>query len=153
MPSVTIGGIQMESAVVRVLGGRKYLGKRISSLSDFEKLIREGFWWESVSHAKETVGLTDQQPASLLNISERTLIRFRKSKKRLSPVASDRLYRLALIYSFAREVFEDDKMAREWLHKPQYGLGGRVPLEMLQTEAGAREVEDLLGRIEYGITS
>jgi len=143
----------MESAVVSVLGGRKYLGKRISSLSDFDKLIREGFRWESVSHAKETVGLTDQELASLLNISERTLIRFRKSKKRLSSVASDRLYRLALIFSFAKEVLEDDKMALEWLHKPQFGLGGRVPLEMLQTEAGAREVEDLLGRIEYGVIS
>ena len=143
----------MESAVVRILGGRKYLGKRISSLSDFDRLIREGFRWESVSHVKEIVGLTDQELASLLDISERTLIRFRKNKKRLSTAASDRLYRLALVFSFARDVFEDDKMALEWLHKPQLGLGGRVPLEMLQTEAGAREVEDLLGRIEYGAIS
>jgi putative toxin-antitoxin system antitoxin component (TIGR02293 family) len=143
----------MERAVVSILGGRKYLGKRISSLSDFDRLIREGFRWESVSHAKEIVGLTDQELASLLNISERTLIRIRKNKKRLSTVASDRLYRLALVFSFARDVFEGDKMALEWLHKPQLGLGSRVPLEMLQTEAGAREVEDLLGRIEYGAIS
>ena len=140
----------MASAVVNILGGRKSLGKRISSLSDFDGLIREGFPWESVSHAKEAVGLTDQELASILDISERTLLRCRKDKKRLSKAASDRLYRLALVFSLARDVLEDDKMALEWLHKPQIGLGSRVPLQMLQTGAGVREVEDLLGRIEYG---
>ncbi len=40
-----------------------------------------------------------------------------------------------------------------WLRQPQFALGGRVPLEMLHTEAGTREVEDLLGRIEYGVIS
>ena len=143
----------MENAVVNVLGGRKYLGRRVSGPSDFDRLIRKGFKWESVSHAKESLGLTDKELASLLDISERTLLRFRKSKKRLGSVASDRLYRLALIFTFAKEVLEDVDMALQWLHKPQYGLGGRVPLEMLQTEAGAREVEDLLGRIEYGVIS
>jgi len=33
------------------------------------------------------------------------------------------------------------------------GLGGETPLEYAETEVGAREVEDLLGRIEYGVYS
>jgi uncharacterized protein (DUF2384 family) len=44
-----------------------------------------------------------------------------------------------LIFSFTKEVFEDDKAARDWLHQPQMGLGGRVPLDFIRTEAGARE--------------
>jgi uncharacterized protein (DUF2384 family) len=37
-------------------------------------------------------------------------------------------------------------------HK-QPGLGGAVPLDFAKTEIGAREVENLLGRIEYGVYS
>lgn len=51
------------------------------------------------------------------------------------------------------EVFENPDRARRWLREPQRALGNRVPLELLGTEAGAREVEDLLGRIEYSVFS
>ena len=42
---------------------------------------------------------------------------------------------------------------RRWLTSPQVGLGGAIPLEYAETEVGAREVENLLGRIEYGVYS
>ena len=53
----------------------------------------------------------------------------------------------------AVEVMESEEHARQWLASPQVGLGGEVPLEYAETEVGAREVEDLLGRIEYGVYS
>ena len=53
----------------------------------------------------------------------------------------------------AVEVMESEENARKWLASPQAGLGGAVPLEYAETEVGAREVEDLLGRIEYGVYS
>ena len=53
----------------------------------------------------------------------------------------------------AVEVMESEKDARRWLTSPQFGLGGAVPLEYAETEVGAREVEDLLGRIEFGVYS
>ncbi len=59
----------------------------------------------------------------------------------------------ARIIELAIRVLEDEEKARNWLQKPQYGLGGAVPIELLQTEAGAKEVEELLWRIEYGIVS
>lgn len=55
------------------------------------------------------------------------------------------------LYARARDVFGSEESAREWLTTPQQGLGSRVPLELLATEAGAAEVRDLLGRIEYGV--
>ena len=48
-------------------------------------------------------------------------------------------------------VMESLENARKWLFSPQVGLGGAVPLEYAETEVGAREVENLLGRIEYGV--
>ena len=50
-----------------------------------------------------------------------------------------------------RIVIEDENDALTWLKSPQYGLGERVPLSMLTTEAGTRLVEQLLLRIEYGV--
>ncbi|MFA9462396.1 antitoxin Xre/MbcA/ParS toxin-binding domain-containing protein [Thiohalorhabdus sp. Cl-TMA] len=55
----------------------------------------------------------------------------------------------------AAEVFGSGEAARTWLHSPAWGLGGRVPEDYMNEfgEAGAREVTDLLGRIEAGVTS
>jgi putative toxin-antitoxin system antitoxin component (TIGR02293 family) len=53
----------------------------------------------------------------------------------------------------ADDVFGDGASAREWLTHKQPGLGGAVPLDFARTEIGAREVENLLGRIEYGVYS
>lgn len=75
------------------------------------------------------------------------------SGARLSPVESDRVYRFARIIALAEDVFEDKDEAIEWLKSPQHGLGGLIPFDMLQTDAGAREVEELLIRIDYGIIS
>ena len=53
----------------------------------------------------------------------------------------------------SKEVFGDAENAREWLIHPQRGLGNVVPVELAKSEIGAREVENLLGRIEYGVYS
>jgi uncharacterized protein (DUF2384 family) len=37
------------------------------------------------------------------------------------------------------------------LRRPQPGLGGKIPLDLLVTQAGADEVETLLRRIEYSV--
>jgi putative toxin-antitoxin system antitoxin component (TIGR02293 family) len=61
--------------------------------------------------------------------------------------------RFARLMGQAVEVMESEENARQWLTSPQVGLGGAVPLEYAETEVGAREVEDLLGRIEHGVYS
>ena len=60
---------------------------------------------------------------------------------------------LEKIVAFAEQVLGNNKLAYQWLRTPQVGLGNRIPLELLRTESGLREVEDLLGRIEYGVFS
>jgi putative toxin-antitoxin system antitoxin component (TIGR02293 family) len=65
----------------------------------------------------------------------------------LDGVRFERLLRLAT------GTLESTENARAWLTSPQLGLGGAIPLEHSVTELGAREVEDLLGRIEHGVYS
>jgi putative toxin-antitoxin system antitoxin component (TIGR02293 family) len=51
-------------------------------------------------------------------------------------------------------LFEGDvPAAMTWLTTPRKALGGRPPLSYARTEPGAREVENLIGRLEHGIFS
>lgn len=88
----------------------------------------------------------------MLGISKATLHR-RKLAGRLGAAESDRVVRFARLLGRAATVMESLENGRRWLMSPQVGLGGSVPLEYAETEVGAREVEDLLGRIEYGVYS
>ena len=50
-------------------------------------------------------------------------------------------------------VLGDEAEARQWMRTPKRALGNVSPLVMARTDAGVQEVEDLLGRIEFGIPS
>jgi len=144
--------------VTAVLGGEKELGQKVKSRIDFDALIKKGIPLGVIFHIKKEFNLPDEVIARIIGVSPRTVSRRRKTvkipaKERLSPVESDRVYRFARIVALAEDIFEDKKEALEWLNSPQYGLGGRVPFDMLQTDAGAREVEELLIRIDYGVIS
>ena len=144
--------------VTAILGGEKELGQKVKSRIDFDALIKKGIPLGVISHIKREFNLPDEVIARIIGVSPRTVSRRRRTvkipaKERLSPVESDRVYRFARIVAIAEDIFEDKKEALEWLNNPQYGLGGRVPFDMLQTDAGAREVEELLLRIDYGVIS
>jgi len=59
---------------------------------------------------------------------------------------------MALLFEKAANLFEGDRaVARQWLTTPQSGIKNHVPMELARTEIGAREVEDLIGRLEHGV--
>ncbi len=61
--------------------------------------------------------------------------------------------RQAKVIARAEDLFESKANAARWLKSPLRLLGGKTPLEMTETSSGAREVEQLLGRIEHGVVS
>lgn len=65
--------------------------------------------------------------------------------------ANTRVRRRARITALAESILEDKAAARNWLTQPQSRLGGRVPQPLLSSEAGAREVEMLLRRLDAGV--
>ena len=64
---------------------------------------------------------------------------------------ADLISRTAHITAFAEYVLENVDSAHRWLREPQRGLGGAVPIELLATQEGCDQVENLLGCIEYGL--
>jgi putative toxin-antitoxin system antitoxin component (TIGR02293 family) len=84
-------------------------------------------------------------------IPARTLKHRRQRREPLSPDESDRLARVARIYSLAVKVFDDPKDGREWLTFPIDRFQGKTALEMLRTDAGGRKVEEMLYQIDEGV--
>ena len=136
-------------AVVKELGGRRALGRALASESDMRQAIREGFPPPVVEQLMRASGLTLKELACALALSARSLQRRRRSG-RLARYESDRLYRLARIVAIANEYLGDHERATRWLKRPNHALGGVAPIEAVDTEVGARQVENILGRIAYG---
>jgi putative toxin-antitoxin system antitoxin component (TIGR02293 family) len=137
------------NAVVHELGGKRTLGRPLSSDRDMREAIREGFPPAVVEELMRASGLTLKELANALDLSPRSLQRRRRSG-RLALYESDRLYRLARILAIANEYLGDQQRAIRWLKRPNRALGGMAPVEAIDTELGARQVENILGRIAYG---
>ena len=116
------------------------------------EVLRVGLPVQELMDLQASLGVPMEKLVPKLGISKATLHR-RKATGRLDPAESDRVVRFARLLGKTVEVLESEDHARQWLTSPQFGLGGAVPVDYADTEVGAREVVDLLGRIEYGIYS
>ena len=88
-----------------------------------------------------------------IGLTRPTLSRRRKSGTLTQP-ESDAAVRYARLLEQASAMMEDDEdAALRWLKTPLPILGDETPLEHARTEAGGREVELLMGRIEHGVYS
>jgi putative toxin-antitoxin system antitoxin component (TIGR02293 family) len=114
--------------------------------------IQKGLPFSELQGLRKQLDLPLDDLASKLSISRATLHR-RKSGGRLSSEESDKVMRFSRLLEHAASVFGNVERGRAWLKFPQYGLGGAVPLDYAKTEIGAREVDNLLGRIDYDVYS
>jgi putative toxin-antitoxin system antitoxin component (TIGR02293 family) len=144
----------METQVIAaVLGGRKVLGKAIKKPDDLTQLIRRGLPATSVTSLAEKLDIGNALLSRKLGIAQRTLTRRLSRRSRLTPAESDRTVRLARVYAHAVEAIGDEQKALEWLRTPNRAIGGERPLDQLDTDLGAQAVDDVLGRIAYGVYS
>jgi putative toxin-antitoxin system antitoxin component (TIGR02293 family) len=140
-----------DRTVVDLLGGPKVLGP-ISGTGDFVHAVREGLPYASLEAMTGFLGLDLGEVGAVVGIPGRTLAR-RKHERTLSPVESDRLYRLAYVTHVASVTLGGVDVARRWLARENRSLGGVSPLSLLDTDIGCRQVEEVLVRVNHGIYS
>lgn len=138
------------SDVVSVLGGPKVLGRALRTPEDLVARVREGLPFSALMVVSEQYGISREVLCAILHLSRRNLLR-RKEQNRLSAEESDRLYRLARVLAHANRVFRDPEESADWVQAPNRALGKQQPLSLLDTDIGAQQVDDVLGRIEHGI--
>lgn len=140
-------------AIAEILGGRKVLGKAIRNPDDLTHLIRKGLPTGSIAALARKLHIGNSALSRKLGIPQRTLTRRVSQALPLTPAESDRTVRMARVCANAVEMIGDEEKAMEWLSTPNRALGGESPLDQLDTDTGARVVEDILGRIAYGVYS
>lgn len=120
--------------------------------SQLVEAVDEGLDISAFEQLAKHLALTEKRLADLLRINTSTLARRKRSGK-LDVNESERLYRLAFLLERSIQVLGTLASAQRWLDTPKRILADQSPLAFARTEPGAREVEDLLGRLEYGIPS
>ncbi|MFN2444274.1 MAG: antitoxin Xre/MbcA/ParS toxin-binding domain-containing protein [Vicinamibacterales bacterium] len=137
--------------IVDVLGGKASLGLRGDvEAADLHERIQAGLPYKTLEHLTRRFALPKGPLAFVLALPPSTEVRRRRSN-RLSPLESDRLYRVARILAHARRTFGNDEAASTWLSRANRALGGDVPFDQLRTELGAERVETILNRLDYGV--
>ena len=88
-----------------------------------------------------------------LGIIPRRTFTHSKQNQRFTATQSARLARFFRIQQRAKGTFGSGAKAMQWLQRPTAPLQNNPPVSLLDTEEGARLVEDLLTRIDHGIAA
>ena len=134
--------------VYRKLGGRAVLGEEVTSEADLARLVYRRIPLRALTYVKRG-GSSDREIGRFV-IPARTQ-RHRKAKRQpLTIEESDRDVRLMRVQALTEDVFGDAEKANRWLRENLAILDGKSPLEVTRTESGARVVEQILAKIDWG---
>jgi putative toxin-antitoxin system antitoxin component (TIGR02293 family) len=135
--------------IVELLGGQRALGTVPDSEAAFISLVRLGLPFPSFQQVTSALHLSLREIERILGLSTRSLQR--RKAGRLTAAESERILRLVRTAARAERVLGDPAAALDWLGSPNRALGGESPLQLLDTDLGAKRVLDVLGRIEHGV--
>jgi putative toxin-antitoxin system antitoxin component (TIGR02293 family) len=114
-------------------------------------VVIESIKYEAVQDVAARFGLGRTDVKQIFGIAERTQFRYEKENPVLKPAVVDRLGRFNRIFKQAVELFEDEAEAWRWLSTPKSALHNQTPLSVLATDAGTKQIEQILYRAEYGM--
>ena len=140
--------VDIES-VAELLGGPAVIGP-VRTLGQLNELVERGL-------PKASLGYVARAISSDRKFQWQVMYRivppatYKRRKDRLSPVESEKTERLARVTAQANQVWGTPEDAREFLTSAHPLLDGRTPIEAAATDLGARQVEGILGSIEYGL--
>ena len=135
--------------VADVLGLKK---RKIHSLRELARAVQRGLPKASLAAVVARIHLTGVERRRFLHrlIPEAT---YKRRRDTLQPEESERTERLARVIATAEYVWDDIEGAREFLTAPHPMLGGQRPIDAALSELGARETEELLWKLHYGLAA
>jgi putative toxin-antitoxin system antitoxin component (TIGR02293 family) len=122
------------------------------SLGGLDDRVRGGLPVSALLTVVEHIARTPEERRNLL-VCIVPEANFQRRREWLSPNESEKTGRLASIFAMCAYVWDSEADAREFLATPHPLLDGRTPLAVSMTELGARRVEELLGKLFFGIPS
>jgi putative toxin-antitoxin system antitoxin component (TIGR02293 family) len=114
-------------------------------------LIREGLPYRVFELIRNTSPFTFEDWSVFLNISNKTLQRYKAAKSRFKAPHSEKILELAEVLNTGMLVFQDIDKLKQWLHTENYALGNFRPMDLLSDSYGKELVLSELIRIDEGI--
>lgn len=140
----------VEQRAVEILGLRPPKGRGVANA--LRAVVETGLTARVFESLVNYAHISRSDLAHAANIPLRTVQRREAGRGgKFERAESDRLARVARLYATAEDVFGAPDVAQEWMKTSNRALDGARPLDELETDIAAREVEDLLGRIRYGV--
>jgi putative toxin-antitoxin system antitoxin component (TIGR02293 family) len=135
-----------------VLGGKSVLGRGVTSLLDLSEAVERGLPKIALRNVARHIytDASDQRAMMYRIVPEAT---YKRRHDRLSHAESERTERLARVVAMAEYVWQNSEQSRRFLTTPHAEIGGRTPLDAALTELGARQAEEIMARILYGLPS
>ena len=114
------------------------------------RIIRRGLPARAFIDVARGLNIPSRTLASKLHVRVGTVVHRLPSRKLLSPDVAEKVIRVARVRNLAHNLFVSDDAIGNWLSQPSPALEGTPPLDWLDTETGARQVESLLHGIMHG---
>lgn len=113
-------------------------------------LIRKGIKVGVIEAFLNQEGFLIKDVLKRLGIPSSTYFAKKKSQKLLDTYTTEKFIRLILVMVKASKLLGEGE-AKSWLYRAIPSLGNEVPIDLLDTEAGHRLVEQTLLQIEHGV--
>jgi putative toxin-antitoxin system antitoxin component (TIGR02293 family) len=143
----------IELNLVYLLGGKGMITKPIRSGFDIISLSNEGIAKASLDALISHLGISKKSfSENILGVSVKTFER-KKSTDKLDKHTSSHVIEIAKVVEHALAVFENEEKVKTWLNTPNRALNNTKPIDLFYILTGLSMVNDILGRIEYGVYS
>ena len=148
------------SAIIKRSGiNKRFFSSKINlTYSDFLSnkmliilIIKEGIPYSLFNLIRHYAPFSESDWASLLDISTKSLQRYKQSSKHFKPSQSEKIIEMAEVTNAGLDVFGDIVKFKLWLDTPNFSLGNMRPMELLKDSYGKELVISELTRINYGI--
>lgn len=113
--------------------------------------IRLGIPYSLFDLIQHYTPFSEQDWAVFLNISTKSLQRYKQSSKQFKPNQSEKIIEMAEVTNIGLDVFGDMFKFKLWLDTPNFALGNMRPMDLIRDSYGKELVISELVRINYGI--
>lgn len=124
---------------------------KLSDTIELVKLSRKGIAYNLFEEIVKSSSLTIKEWSRILHITERTIQRYKKEKRKFESLQSERIIEIAKLQLKGTEVFGSKEYFEEWMNSKIVALGNIRPIDLLDSSFGIDLLTDELGRIEHGV--
>lgn len=112
--------------------------------------ISKGLPYKVFEGIRQFTGISDQEWAHILDMSLKSLYRYKQSEKKFKSIHSEKILEVAEASQEGLKFFGSMVSYQQWLHQSSFALGGLKPIDLLSSSYGKDMVVSELQRLQSG---